>query len=507
MNQRKAGILLNYINEAIKIITALIYTPVMLRLLGQSEYGLYQLVSSTVSYLSLLSFGFGSAYVRYYSRYQVKDDADGVARLNSMFLIVFSGMSVLCLFCGGVMAVNAQIVFGSGLSNAELAKAKLLLAVLVVNMAMTFPNSVFSCYVTAHEQFVFQKLLHLAQSVMNPFVTLPLLLMGYGSVAMVLVSTALTLLVFGVNIYFCIRKLKMRFLFSGMQFSLLAEMGVFTFFIFLNQIIDQVNWSVDKFLLGRMSGTAAVAVYGIGGQINSMYLQASTAVSSVFITKVNRIVAESNDNTELTRLMAKVGRVQFLILALIVTGFVFFGQEFIRLWAGEGYEQAYAVALFLIVPVTVPLVQNLGIDIQKAKNMHKSRSVVYTCLALTNVVLSIFLIRRWGCVGAAAGTAIALTLGNILFMNWYYHKRIGLDMVFFWKEISRLLPALALVCLFGISYSLLTDFHGWAGLLGSIAVYTLVYAVVMVSLGINAYEKQLVKTILRKIPVVKKKYD
>ena len=101
--------------------------------------------------------------------------------------------------------------------------------------------------------------------------------------------------------------------FKNFQLGLLKEMWVFTFFIFINMIVDQVNWSVDKFLLGRFAGTTAVAVYGVGGQINTLYLQFSSSVSNVFVPKVNRIVAESNDDAQLTRLFTKVGRIQFMV--------------------------------------------------------------------------------------------------------------------------------------------------------------------------------------------------
>ena len=68
INQRKVGVLLTYIAQGVQILSGLLYTPIMLRLLGQSEYGLYQLVASVVSYLSILSLGFGSSYMRFYSR-------------------------------------------------------------------------------------------------------------------------------------------------------------------------------------------------------------------------------------------------------------------------------------------------------------------------------------------------------------------------------------------------------------------------------------------------------
>lgn len=499
LNQRTAGVLLNYASEALRVLTALVYTPIMLRLLGQSEYGLYQLVSSTVSYLSLLSLGFGSAYIRFYSRYAVKKDAAGVARLNGMFLLIFGTMAAVCLLCGGVMTENAAWVFGSGLTAGELVTAKKLMGILVVSMAITFPNSVFVSFITAHEEFVFQKLLNLLQSLLNPFLALPLLLLGYGSVAVVAVSALLTAAVFVSNILFCCKKLRMHFSFRGLEFSLLKEMWVFTFFIFLNEIISQVNWNVDKLLLGRISGTESVAVYGIGGQINSLYLVTSTAISNVFIPKVNRIVATSDDNKELTGLMSRIGRVQFMVLALVVTGFALFGKPFISLWAGPEYEDAYAVALFLIVPVTVPLVQNIGIEIQRAKNMHKVRSLVYTALAAMNVCFSIPLIRIWGCKGAALGTAVSMILGNGLFMNWYYHNKIGLNMKAFWKEIVGICPAVAVAALLGAGYIALVPIRSWGMLLASIVLYTLVYAAALLAAGLNAEEKQVVTRILQKL--------
>ena len=301
------------------------------------------------------------------------------------------------------------------------------------------------------------------------------------------------------NIYYSFHDLHIRFYFRGFQVGLLKEMWVFTFFIFINQIIDQVNWSVDKFLLGRFAGTSAVAFYGVGGQINSMYLEFSNSISNVFVPKVNRIVAESDDNVELTQLFTKVGRIQFMVLGLVLTGFIFFGKPFISMWAGYGYSASYAVALLLIVPVTVPLIQNLGIEIQRAKNMHKARSIVYLFIAICNVFISIPLIKLMGPAGAALGTAISLFAGNIIFMNWYYHARIGMNMFYFWKEIAKFIPALIAPCVVGILIMMFADITGLVKLGVLAVVYTAVYGLSMYFLGMNEEEKQLVMGLIRKI--------
>lgn len=221
--------------------------------------------------------------------------------------------------------------------------------------------------------------------------------------------------------------------------------------------------------------------------------------SNVFVPKVNRIVAETNDNTELTTLFTKVGRIQFIVLGLILTGFVFFGMPFVNLWAGEGYGASYAVALLLIIPVTVPLIQNLGIEIQRAKNMHKARAVVYLAIAIANVFISIPLIKFFGPEGAALGTAISLFAGNIIFMNWYYHARIGMNMFYFWKEIAKFIPALIAPCVVGIAIMKFVNITGLVKLGVFAVVYAAVYGLSMYFFGMNEEEKQLVMGPIRKI--------
>lgn len=248
-----------------------------------------------------------------------------------------------------------------------------------------------------------------------------------------------------------------------------------------------------------MIGTTAVAVYGVGGQINSMYVQFSTAVSGVFVPKVNRLVATEKDNKQISDLFAKVGRVQYIILMLVATGFVFFGRPFIKYWAGAEYDEAYVVTLFLMLPVTVPLVQNLGIEIQRAKNKHKARSIVYLCIAVGNIILSIFLIQLLGPTGAALGTAVALFLGNIVFMNWYYHKRIGIDIKHFWIQIAKITPALILPIITGCVISFTVPMSSFWILGCSILIYTCIYCTSMWFFGMNTEEKVLFKGPLKKI--------
>ena len=168
-------------------------------------------------------------------------------------------------------------------------------------------------------------------------------------------------------------------------------------------------------------------------------------------------------------------------------------------WGGEGYESSYYVALWLIVPVTVPLIQNLGIEIQRAKNMHKMRSIVYLVISVANVLISIPLIKYFGAVGASAGTAISLFVGNIVFMNFYYHKKIGLNVLYFWKNILSFIPALIIPAMIGTAIDVFIPIKSILTLGVLILIYTGVFCMSMYFIGMNKEEKNLIRVPLRKI--------
>ncbi|QIB69114.1 oligosaccharide flippase family protein [Aminipila butyrica] len=505
-NELKMGVVLSYISTGLNMGIQLVYTPIMIHLLGKSEYGLYTLVGSVVSYLSLFSLGFTGAYLRFYARYHVEKDYKGIARLNGMFLLLFSVMSLAALICGMILVQYPRQIFGNKLTMEEIRIAQMLMTILVINIALTFPSGLMDSMISAHEKFLFQKLLSLTGIIFNPMICFPLLLLGYGSVAIVCVTTFITVLKLFVSLWYCLKKLHTHFIFSKLELSVLRQISAFSFFLFLNMIIDQINWSIDKFILGWVSGTGAVAIYGVGAQINSLFLNFSVAISSVFAPRVNRIAAENKKdmNNQFTKLFIKVGRIQFLILALVASGFVVFGQYFVtEIYATQEYVQAYFVAILLIISVMVPLTQNLGIEIQRAVNKQQARSVIYFVMAIINILISIPLARTFGPVGSAIGTAIALIIANGIVMNIYYHKAICINIIDFWKNIFQLFRGMVIPVAFGCFLMIFVEFTNTMSYLFLVVLYTTIYCLSMWFLGMNDEERHLV---LQPIERIKKKY-
>lgn len=500
-NQLKAGVVLSYISTAASIVIQLVYMPVMIRLLGQSEYGLYSLVSGVVSYLGLFSLGFSGAYMRFFAKSY--GDKEKTASLNGMFLTIFSVLAVIATVCGIVLSFFPKQIFGDKLTVSELSKAKILMLVLVVNIAISLISGLLDSIISAYEQFVFQRIAGLASIVLSPFITLPLLLIGYRSIMLVVVSTALTLIRFAVNIWFCIKKIKIPVSFKGFEWRLLKEIGVFSSFLFINMIIDQINWNVDKLILGHTSGTNEVAVYGVASQFNSLFMTFSTTVSSVFSPRVNLIAAQKGKNvisTEFTNLMAKIGRIQWLILGLPTLGFIVFGKYFIvNIFAGKGYEDAYAASLLLILPALIPLIQNVGIEMQRALNKHQFRAIIYLIMAIGNVLISIPLAGKFGAVGAAMGTALSLLVANGLIMNIFYHKVLKIDMKYFWKEIFKTFKGLVIPIITATLIMRFVPFENMWVFFISVSMFIIVYCASVFTWGCNNEEKNMLISIIGKI--------
>lgn len=510
--ERKAGVVLQYCQMGLSIIIQLLYTPIMLRILGDNEYGIYNLSSSIIAYLNLLSLGFGASYLRFYSLFKKDNNDDGIRKLNGLYLIVFLIIGFISLALGLFLTHNVSIFYNDSYSSSELLIAKTLMFFLSINLAISFPASVFTSYITSQEKFIFQKIVNMGKTIISPAMCIVFLYLGYGSVGMVVCTTIISIIIDIINILFCLIKLKMKISFKNPEWKLLKDIGVFSIFIALNQIIDQINWQTDKVILGKMINGTAVAIYAVGANINTMFTSFSTAVSSVFSPRVNVIVAEKKKDmdVELTNLFIKVGRIQWFVILLILTGFVFFGKYFIFRWAGQEYGNAYYIALLLMCPAVIPLVQNIGVEIQRAKNKHQFRSIVYLFMAFINVGISIWFASLWGEIGVAFGTTISLIVANGLIMNIYYHKKLGIDIISFWKSILSTILGFVLPAIFGACLMVFYKFSSLLDFLVLIFIYMILYILSIYILSFNNEEKGMIKKILKKIQNIfnhKKKYN
>lgn len=408
-------------------------------------------------------------------------------------------MSVVALALGLIFSANVKSIFSTGFTMEQMATAKVAMSFMAVNIAVTLFNSVFDSYVLALEEFRFQQTRQLFTTLVTPFAAYGLLCLGLGIVGVAIAQMAMSIVLLLLNASFCIGKLKMRFSLHYFDGELFREIAVFSVWIFVNQIVDLVNQAVPNVLLGALASASAVAVFAVSLQIRSVFFMLSTAISNVFIPRINQIVMDSNDNSILTALMTRVGRYQAVLYIWVLGGFALLGRFFIPAWAGEGFEEAYWLVLAMATPLFISLVQNTGIEIQRAKNMHAARSVCYIITAAINVAFTAIFCGTLGCWAPAIGFILHCIFGTGVFMNWYYQSRIGLDMISFWKHVLPVVCAGILataISMLGEHFLPVTD---WFGFFAWGALYTLVYLAVTAAIVLTPKERAIVIRKLRRV--------
>ncbi|MDD6164917.1 MAG: oligosaccharide flippase family protein [Bacteroidales bacterium] len=504
-NQIRAGAVLTYLTLFLNSVIGLIYTPFLTRMLGQGEYGLYSLVASVVGSLTILDFGFGNALIRYTARLRAERAEQKLKQMYGMFFVIFCGIALLSLIVGLILYFNIDTLFSRNMNSEELSKVRVMFLLLIFNLAFTFIMSVYRSIIVAYERFVFQKVINLIRIILNPLVMVVLLLFGYKAVSMVVVQTIFNVLTLCADYYYCKRKLNVSFVFGKFDFAFLKEVCLYSFWIFLNAIMDKVYWSMGQGVLGVYCGAKIVAVYGIAIQLQQMYMSFSTAISGVLLPKITSMVTIKGNEKAVSDLFIRTGRLQFIIMSFVVCGFVLFGKQFILLWVGEEYLQAYTICLLFFFPLLVPLIQNVGITILQARNMMRFRSVSYVIIALLAFVASLPLSKHYGALGCAASTCGALVLGQIIIMNVYYQRRVCLDIAAFWKEICKM--SLAPLAVTILSYFVIRQLtlNSYTSLFVAITAFSLVYLSIFWFVSMNRYERDLLGGMIAKILKTKRK--
>ena len=499
MNQLKAGAALNYVVIFLNIAVGLLYTPYMLRMMGQSEYGLYSLVASVISYLTVLDLGLGNAVVRYTAKYRAEGKTKEQYEMFGMFIILYSIISVVALAGGIGLYLNVDIMFGDTMTEIELTKARIMMLILVFNLVFTFPMSIFGSIMIAYERFIFPKIINLIRILLNTVIMIALLELGYKAIAMVILQTVFNILTLIINFLYCKYKLQIKIMFARFQWGFLREVALYSFWILLNVIMDKVYWSTGQFILGIVSGTAAIAVFAVAIQLQSMYMHFSTAISSVFLPKVTGMVTIRNCNKEISDLFIKTGRIQNIVMAMILFGFISFGRPFVTLWAGPEYSDAYIITCLFFISLYIPLIQNLGITILQARNQMKFRSLLYIAIAAVALVLQYYFAKLWGGVGCAIAISGALFIGQGIIMNIYYKVRQGINIGRFWKEIAKMnfAPFILSICFVYAMHDTIID--SWLKLTLWILIYSVIYIVLLYKVSMNQYERNLVTEPIKKI--------
>ncbi len=493
---------------ALTFIVGLFYTPFAISFLGEGEYGVFAIALSAISFMAILDMGFNQTMIRYVSKCKALDDKDGESRINGMFLVFYAGIAVVALIAGFVLSFFIEDIFvgnSAGLTEWEAMRLRTVFVILLINLVGSFPLGIYTAILNANEGFVVLKGINILTFVLTYGGMTIALVCGYNTIVLAVITTVVSLALKMVQGIYVQYRFKPKFKIRGWDGTLFKEVFSFSFFIFLNIVIDQLYANTDKMILGIVKNSFVVTVYSVGVQFTSYFEQFSTSISGVFLPHITELTTKEKDMKKVSEIFVRIGRIQFILLGFLMSGFIILGRMFIGLWVGKSMDEAYFIALVVIIPAIIPLSQNIGISVIRALNRHRFRSVMYLGIAILNVGLSIPMAMWFGGFGAACITGFGTCLGQILTMNWFYYKRIGLDIPRYWKEAAKILLVLVPVGLIGFGMHMLpfwdsfSEWNGWISFICQGIIYSVIFVVCAWLFIFNEYEKGLLTGVVKSI--------
>uniref|UniRef100_UPI004047BDB5 lipopolysaccharide biosynthesis protein n=1 Tax=Mariniflexile sp. TaxID=1979402 RepID=UPI004047BDB5 len=500
VSQIKTGAFLNYITIFLTNMVGLLLTPYMIRQLGSSEFGLYTLIGALIGYIAVLDFGLGHTIVRFVAKYRAEKDRKGEENFLATTMIIYFAISFLVAVIGVVFYFYLDEIFKSSLNYDEISKAKIMYIFMVFNLTISLPSNVFSGICLGVEKFIFAKSIKIIQYVIRSLLLVALLFFGGKAVSIVIMDTIINLIFIVVNLFYVFKILKIKFKLHHFEKNLIKEIFSYSIWIFVFILVAQFQWKTGQMIMGIITNTTIVAIYAVGIMLGGYYGAFSSAITNVFLPRAMQMTIANVSSEELTNMMIKIGRISFIVLIYILGAFILFGKQFVALWVGNGYYDAYIIAVMIMISYTIPLTQGFANAILEARKKLAFKAIIFFVFLLLGTILGYFLAKIYGSIGMITGTVIGWLISQNI-MNYYYHKVIGLNIWRFFKELfNKTILSLLFVIIIGIAIKNIPG-ENWFNFILKSLLYSIVFALVFYHFAINNYEKDLInKTVSRIIP-------
>lgn len=499
LSQRKIGTLLSYISVFLGTAISFIYTPFMLGRLGQEEYSLFSLVNSIMAYLTIFDFGFNNTIVRYTAQHRNDKNPLEREKLYGMFMVLYGIIGIIALIAGGALTVNVEMFSKTLTTAAQISKARVLMIIATVNIALSFPLGLYNAVISGYEKYTLMNLLELVRTVITPLTMTGILMLNFGSVGMLAATAVISVGLNLVRLCYCVRRLNVKFKFKGFDKKLFKEIITYSVYIFIAVIVDKIFWNTDQIILAMVGDKInEVGIYNLSNTFTSVFISVTSILGSMYLPQFTRMVTEKVSDKNISDQFIRVSRLQFFMCMFIWGGFLLVGKQFILEWAGAEYIKTYYVTFIIMSCLVAGITQNVGIVVLQAKNMHRFRALVQLIIALLNIGLTIIMARRWGAVGAAAATFITRFFGIFVILSIYYYKKAKLDVIKLWRGLVPAIVsnAVLIAVMWFVNRWTASFMPGILNIILIGGVYAALYVIITYFFNMNGSEKKEVRNII-----------
>jgi len=441
--QLATSVMGNWIAFAISVGVAFFLSPFIVHHLGNIAYGVWTLVVSMISFMSLLDLGLRGAVTRFVARDHAQGNHLESSRAVSAAFWLRMWISLLIITASLILSVLSTIIFRI---PAELhLSARYAIILTGTSLALTLSFGVFSAVLVALHRFALVSCVTVLQTLLRAGGVVWLLKSGHGLLGLAIWEFIVTLLVNAALTVLCFRIYpQLRISLRRPDAAILRRFVSYSSYVFIIHCAIQLIYYTDNLVVGGFISVGAVTFYAIGGSLLEYLRQIVSSVTTIFMPLASNFEARG-EKDQLRRLLVQGTTVSVLIALPIALALFFRGHTFIQLWMGGQYAQVSGRVLQILLLAQVFSIANFTSG-NIAFGLARHRPWAFGVLAesVANLALSIILVKKMGITGVAWGTIIPNLVVQLLFWPRYICRLLEMPIrPYLWQSWFR--PGLAAI--------------------------------------------------------------
>jgi O-antigen/teichoic acid export membrane protein len=427
----------SWVALGLNILVGIFLSPYILHHLGDEAFGLWVLIFSITGYYGLFDLGIRSSIVRYVAKYSAKDENDELNRLINTALFTYSGIGTVAILITITVSFYAASIFRIPGNSVHV--ARLLFLMVGSAVALGFPLGVFGGILEGLQRFYALNFTSMSSSLMRALLIVTALRHGRGLLTVALITVALPLLAGLINATIVLRILPLRFGLRYLNRESLRRIASYSGTTFIIIVASRLRFKTDAMVIGTFVSSAAITYFTIGSRLVDYAGEVVSSLAQVFVPMSSKSDA-TGDLAGLRKIFVAGNRACALIIFPLATILIVLGKSVIEAWVGARYvATSYPVLLVLVIPSTLMLAQSASGRILFGMAKHKTLAIVTLLEGSANLLLSIALVRRFGILGDAVGTAIPLACTTLFFLPGHLCRVLKMRLGIYLRE-AFLLP-------------------------------------------------------------------
>jgi O-antigen/teichoic acid export membrane protein len=425
----------------------LVLTPFMLHQLGAADYGLLVVIQSVLGFTSLLDLGIGGAVTRFVAQHVTRGEFDAAHHLvaTALRLYVLIGLGIVV-----VSILAAPVAAGFFASDERQARdAQLLVVFLGLSAGVAIPFSIARSVLYGIQRYDIANLVDTGGTLLIAAASVVVLLLGFGVPGLLGLNVPIYVLAFLVSGWFIHRvEPRLRFGWSGGDRSLVGRVLGFSWPLVTMRLASQFQTRTDEIVIAAFLPISFVTPYALARKLSELARVVAIQFVKVLMPLASELDARG-DRPGLQSLYLTATRVVLMIFIPFAAVLMVLARPILVAWVGPVYGDAAILVVILTLAGLMDISQWPGEQVLQGIARHHPLALMALANGISNVVLSILLVQRFGVIGVAFGTLIPISLETVVLVMPYTWRVLGIrpSRAINYALLPVLLPAIPAVAI------------------------------------------------------------